>query len=139
MTASFASDPRLFAAPSDPPASRRRLRLLDHYLREQREAPRADERSLSVHPPHGPRQFQPVAAAALGIAPDSSVIIESRRGEMTARAFVTNAVQPKQVFVPMHFAGTNQLTLASFDRRSRQPSYKACAVSVRRDAMEEPG
>ena len=50
---------------------------------------------------------------------------------MVARAFVTHTVQPKQVFIPMHFARTNQLTLASFDRRSRQPSYKACAVKVR--------
>ncbi len=50
---------------------------------------------------------------------------------MVALAFVTYTVKPKQVFVPMHFARTNQLTLASFDRRSRQPWYKACAVSVR--------
>ena len=35
-----------------------------------------------------------------------------------------------QVFIPMHFADTNKLTLASFDPYSRQPSYKACAVKV---------
>jgi assimilatory nitrate reductase catalytic subunit len=49
---------------------------------------------------------------------------------MIARAFITHSVQPKQVFVPMHFARTNRLTLASFDRRSRQPAYKACAVRL---------
>jgi predicted molibdopterin-dependent oxidoreductase YjgC len=54
----------------------------------------------------------------------------NRDAEMAARAFVTHTVQPKQVFIPMHFARTNQLTLASFDRRSRQPGYKACAVNV---------
>jgi len=36
----------------------------------------------------------------------------------------------RKVRYEMHFARTNQLTLASFDRRSRQPSYKACAVKV---------
>jgi assimilatory nitrate reductase catalytic subunit len=50
---------------------------------------------------------------------------------MTARAFVTHTVRPGQVFVPMHFAETNQLTLAAFDPQSRQPAYKACAVSLR--------
>jgi assimilatory nitrate reductase catalytic subunit len=76
-------------------------------------------------------EISPADAAALGIAPNSLVMIQSQRGRMTARAFVTHTVQPKQVFVPMHFARTNQLTLAAFDKRSRQPAYKACAVSVR--------
>ena len=43
-------------------------------------------------------------------------------------------VQPGQLFIPMHYADTNQLTFASFDPYSRQPSYKHCAVRVRREA-----
>ena len=82
-------------------------------------------------------EISPVDAAALGIAPDSRVVIESRRGRMTAAAFVTHTVKPKQIFIPMHFARTNQLTLGAFDRRSRQPAYKACAVSVRPATSEE--
>jgi assimilatory nitrate reductase catalytic subunit len=35
------------------------------------------------------------------------------------------------VFVPMHFATTNQLTPAEVDPYSRQPSYKWCPVQVR--------
>ncbi|HVJ92391.1 MAG TPA: nitrate reductase [Labilithrix sp.] len=77
-------------------------------------------------------EISPVDAAALGIAPGDLVSIESRRGRMTASAFVTHGVQSKQVFVPMHYAGTNQLTFASFDPESRQPAYKACAVTIRR-------
>jgi anaerobic selenocysteine-containing dehydrogenase len=75
-------------------------------------------------------EISPADAASLGIAPDSLVVVRSRRGEMTARAFVTHTVREKQVFVPMHFARTNQLTLASFDPKSRQPSYKHCAVRL---------
>jgi anaerobic selenocysteine-containing dehydrogenase len=76
-------------------------------------------------------ELSPIDAAELGIATDQEVVIESRRGKMTARAFVTHGVQPKQVFVPMHYPRVNQLTVAAFDPHSRQPAYKACAVSVR--------
>jgi len=50
---------------------------------------------------------------------------------------VTNVVRPGQVFVPMHYAETNQLTFPSFDPHSRQPSYKASAVSI--TALSEHG
>lgn len=76
-------------------------------------------------------EMSPIDAAALGVGPGELVVIESRRGRMTARAFVTHRVKPKQVFVPMHYACTNQLTLGAFDRYSRQPAYKACAVALR--------
>jgi len=49
-----------------------------------------------------------------------------------AKAFITSTIQPGQVFVPMHYAEANRLTLASFDPYSRQPSYKACAVRLER-------
>jgi assimilatory nitrate reductase catalytic subunit len=75
-------------------------------------------------------EMSPVDAAPLGIAPDSRVVVRSRRGEMVARAFLTHTVKPGQLFVPMHFARTNQLTFGAFDPKSRQPAYKACAVTV---------
>jgi assimilatory nitrate reductase catalytic subunit len=56
---------------------------------------------------------------------------------MRARAFVTTTVAPGQVFVAMHFAETNRLTHPSFDPHSRQPSYKASAVEVRRPRQGE--
>jgi anaerobic selenocysteine-containing dehydrogenase len=71
-------------------------------------------------------------AEQLGIAPNAPVTIASRRATITATAYVTTTVQPGQVFIPMHYALINQLTFPSFDPHSRQPSYKACAVSVRR-------
>jgi assimilatory nitrate reductase catalytic subunit len=83
-------------------------------------------------------EISPIDAAALGIAPGQRVIVESRRGKMAARAFVTHGVQPRQLFVPMHYASTNQLTFAAFDPESRQPAYKACAVSVRAAVDGDP-
>ena len=51
---------------------------------------------------------------------------------ITAAAFVTPTVQPGQLFIPMHYRETNELTYPSFDPHSRQPSYKHCAVAVRK-------
>ena len=68
-----------------------------------------------------------------GIGPNEWVIVESQRGRITAKAFVTQLVQPGQVFVPMHYETVNRLTDAVFDPYSKQPSYKACAVRVRRE------
>ena len=76
-------------------------------------------------------ELSPVDASALAIAPGQLVVVESRRGRMTARAFVTHRVKPTQIFIPMHYARTNQLTFPAFDPESRQPAYKACAVRVR--------
>ena len=56
--------------------------------------------------------------------------MQSQRGQVRARAFVSHVVQPGQVFMPMHAATTNRLTFAAVDPYSRQPSYKACAVRV---------
>lgn len=75
-------------------------------------------------------EINPLDAERLGIAPGALVSIVSRRGKITATAFVTATVQPGQIFLPMHYAAVNQLTHPSFDPYSRQPSYKACAVKV---------
>jgi assimilatory nitrate reductase catalytic subunit len=69
-------------------------------------------------------------AARFGISPGAKVCLTSRRGRVEAHAFVTLTVQPGQVFMPMHYAMTNQLTLPVFDPHSRQPAYKACAVRI---------
>jgi anaerobic selenocysteine-containing dehydrogenase len=77
-------------------------------------------------------EISPRDARALQIEQNQWVVVESRRGQLTARAFVSHVVQPGQCFIPMHYAKTNQLTFAAFDPYSRQPSYKNCAVRIRR-------
>jgi assimilatory nitrate reductase catalytic subunit len=75
-------------------------------------------------------EINPADAKRAHISPNERVIVQSQRGSILAKAFVTHAVQPGQVFVPMHYEVVNQLTLAHFDPHSRQPSYKDCAVRV---------
>jgi assimilatory nitrate reductase catalytic subunit len=75
-------------------------------------------------------EINPHDARTRGITPSQMVVVESPRGRIEAKAVVTYSVAPGQVFIPMHYATANQLTHASFDPYSRQPSYKACAVRV---------
>jgi len=77
-------------------------------------------------------EINPEDAKRLKIEPNEMVTISSRRGTIKASAFITGTVQPGQLFVPMHYAVTNHLTYPAFDPYSRQPSYKACAVSLTR-------
>jgi anaerobic selenocysteine-containing dehydrogenase len=71
-------------------------------------------------------------AEKLGISPDTWVMVSSRRGEAKVRAKVTDSVQPGQMFMPMHFSQTNNLTMSSFDPYSKQPSFKYAVVNIRR-------
>jgi assimilatory nitrate reductase catalytic subunit len=84
----------------------------------------------SLAPPRCYVEVNPRDAMRLGIAPGSKVRVRSRRGALTATAYITPTVQPGQVFIPMHYAETNRLTLASFDPHSRQPAYKGCAIKL---------
>ena len=105
-----------------------------------RAAARAADDALSVHAAHRPRQLEPVAhadahrqvgaccasspRAALrrdqprptrarsGSTPNEWVVVESRRGAHARPRLRHPRVQPGQVFMPMHYADTNQLTFA---------------------------
>jgi assimilatory nitrate reductase catalytic subunit len=78
-------------------------------------------------------EINPADAQRLGIAPWEWVHVESQRGRIEARAFVTHSVPAGQVFLPMHYETVNQLTHAVFDPYSKQPAYKACAVRIQKE------
>ncbi len=82
-------------------------------------------------------EISPSDAAELSIERGQCVRISSQRGSLRAKAVILPTVQPKQVFVPMHYAQTNLLTDAVFDPYSRQPAYKACAVRI--DVVPQTG
>ncbi len=75
-------------------------------------------------------EIHPDDARREGIRPNTWVQVESQRGSVTVKAFVTPTIQAGQLFIPMHYNSTNQLTLAHFDPHSRQPSFKNCAVRI---------
>lgn len=81
-------------------------------------------------------EIHPADAALLCIDHGEECLIRSRRGEIRVKAWVVATVRPGQIFIPMHYAQTNQLTLAHFDPHSRQPSYKDCAVAIERASRQ---
>jgi assimilatory nitrate reductase catalytic subunit len=59
--------------------------------------------------------------------------VESRRGAVTVRALLTDAIRADTVFVPFHWPGeerANLLTNPALDPVSRMPEFKVCAVRV---------
>lgn len=77
-------------------------------------------------------EIHPDDALTLSLKEGDAVALRSRRGKMTASAYLAPTVQRGQIFVPMHYPAVNQLTHAAFDPHSRQPNYKACAVALSR-------
>lgn len=88
-----------------------------------------------LYPPGIYVEISPVDARRLGIKHHDTLTVESQRGRVQCFAFISHTMQPGQVFIPMHYETANRLTDAVFDPYSKQPSYKACAVDVRRDRL----
>ena len=78
--------------------------------------------------------INPDDAAALGIEHGDRVRVASRRGEVTARAKVTDIVPAGMVSMSFHFAEcpTNVLTSPAGDPVTNTPEFKVAAVRVRR-------
>jgi formate dehydrogenase major subunit len=82
--------------------------------------------------PRGILWIHPADAAERRIAPGALVRVRSRRGEVTTRAVVSDAVRRGTVAMPYHFreAPSNRLTNDALDPLSRMPELKVCAVAV---------
>jgi predicted molibdopterin-dependent oxidoreductase YjgC len=77
----------------------------------------------------------PSDARRLGVDTGARLRVESRRGELTAYARVTEAVRPGAVFVPfvkLADSAANFLTNSACDPVSKIPEYKVCAVRLER-------
>jgi formate dehydrogenase alpha subunit len=78
-------------------------------------------------------EISPEDALKIGLNGTDKVRVTSRRGEMIAKAVVTNRVSPGVVFGNFHFPAdqnVNNLTIAALDPVAKIPEYKVCAVKV---------
>ncbi len=94
-------------------------------------------KGLMERAPFVPLAIHPDDATRLGIVEGDEVVLYSRRGEMEARAAITDAVRAGELFVPFARLGehsANFLTNNVYDADSRIPEYKACAVRIVRKA-----
>ena len=80
-------------------------------------------------------EISPRDAEALGIADGEIVQVTSRRGEVTAKARVTESSPAGTVSMTFHFAEspTNELTNPVLDPVAKIPEFKVCAVRIRKN------
>jgi formate dehydrogenase alpha subunit len=71
-------------------------------------------------------------AKRLKIINKSKVTVSTRRGALTVKAVVTDAIIPGVIWMPFHYADklTNILTNDAFDPISKIGEYKACAAKI---------
>lgn len=82
--------------------------------------------------PHEVLEIHPDDATALGVSDGDWITVESRRGKVRVRAWVTDTIRPGVVFMTFHFAEAlgNVLTIAALDPIAKIPEYKVCGVRV---------
>jgi NADPH-dependent sulfite reductase flavoprotein alpha-component len=90
-------------------------------------------------------EIHPDDAARLQIYDGDRVEIASRRGRAVLPASVTDRVRPGNCFAPFHwndvfgeYLSINAVTSDAVDPISRQPEYKACAISLTKVGLTEP-
>jgi len=78
-------------------------------------------------------EVSPEDASRIGLNGKDMVRVTSRRGEMIARAVITDRVSEGVIFANFHFPGeqnVNNLTIAALDPIAKIPEYKVCAVKI---------
>lgn len=78
-------------------------------------------------------------ASRLGIETMQTIRVISRRGEMIARAEISDRVPEGLIFGNFHFpdsANVNNLTTSEVDPIAKIPEYKVCAVRIEADISE---
>ena len=77
-------------------------------------------------------EISPKDATTYRIKQGDGMRIRSRRGEISAKAWVTERAVQGTIFIPFHFAeaAANKLTLSALDPIAKIPAYKICAVRI---------
>jgi predicted molibdopterin-dependent oxidoreductase YjgC len=85
-------------------------------------------------------EINPADAEALGITDGDAVRVISRRGEVSAKAKVTDASPTGVISMSFHFAEspTNQLTNPALDPVAKIPELKICAARVEKLEIKTP-
>jgi formate dehydrogenase alpha subunit len=89
-------------------------------------------RSLVATYPEALIEINPHDAQDAGIDDGELMKVSSRRGEIVAKAEVTDRVEPGLIFATFHFpeSAANFLTNPALDPTAKIPEYKVCAVRV---------
>ncbi|OZF28905.1 bifunctional nitrate reductase/sulfite reductase flavoprotein subunit alpha [Rhodococcus sp. 14-2483-1-2] len=89
-------------------------------------------------------EVHPLDAERLGVIDGDSIEVASRRGRAVLPAVLTDRVLPGGCFAPFHwndefgeYLAINAVTNDAIDPYSRQPEFKACAVTLTRVAAAQ--
>lgn len=90
-------------------------------------------RGLNILAPEERVEINSQDAARVGIRDQDWVTVTSRRGEVQARARVTQGIAPGVIFMTFHYAESlgNLLTNPAIDPIAKIPEFKVCAVAVK--------
>ncbi|OLS33546.1 molybdopterin oxidoreductase family protein [Bacillus sp. MRMR6] len=105
-------------------------RVMSHYLTgvQTRKSPALAARNVESF-----LEIHPSTAKKFRIRDQTLVQIESRRGSIIVRSKVTETIRPDTVFVPFHWADTqnvNLLVSKDLDPICKMPGFKVTAVKV---------
>ncbi len=78
-------------------------------------------------------EISPEDSALYGIENDRMIKVASRRGEVTAKAIISERVSQGLIFANFHFPqeqNANLLTISALDPVAKIPEYKICAVKL---------
>ncbi len=77
-------------------------------------------------------EISPEDAKKYGVEDGKALKVSSRRGELEARAMISDRARQGTVFIPFHWgdAAANVLTNAALDPTAKIPEFKVCAVRV---------
>lgn len=91
-------------------------------------------RNLQAMYPEALVEIHPKDAIKAAIGNGELMKVASRRGEILAKAEITDRVEPGLIFTTFHFADSaaNFLTNPALDPQAKIPEYKVCAVRVER-------
>ena len=120
-------------------------RCYEHYHTRTKTGKVAD---IHYSVPQAWVEINPEDAKRLGIGDGKYVVVESRRGKLTAKSWITDRVLPGTVFVPFHFGNVSDLdggtdgrnepestanlaTNPKYDNFSKQPEFKCSAVRIK--------
>jgi len=89
-------------------------------------------RNLEAMYPEALVEINPKDALRTQISDGALMKVASRRGEIVAKAEVTDRVEPGLIFTTFHFpeSAANFLTNPALDPQAKIPEYKVCAVRV---------
>jgi assimilatory nitrate reductase catalytic subunit len=85
-------------------------------------------------------EVHPETAAKYNIQHEEEIRLYTRRGEVTYKVKITEAIRKDTVFVPYHFGhdkSINLLTIAALDPMSRMPEFKVCAAQIEKLEMKK--